>query len=492
MWTLDQIVKWAREGKIADIHGVGAVPIRGFSIDTRTLQAGDVFIALPGTQCDGHAFIEEALWRGASGVLVSRAWFLSAALGPDLLARHFFIGVDDTLNGLQSLARWHRSQFSGPVVGITGSNGKTTTKEMLASILARRGPVLKSEGNLNNHIGLPLSLLRLDLSDRAAVVEMGISRPGEMGPLCDMANPTVGVITNIGRAHLEFLGDLKGVAMEKQVLFDAIGPDGAVVINRDDIHLAQWEGQARERWTYAIENDADLTATDIEHHANGTTFTLQLHRHDGGGGGKQKIVLNLLGRHQVYNAMAASAAALALGYEFHEIREGLRHVRSPAMRGEVIEVGGASVYLDAYNANPESNRIALQVLSASWATERRAPVTVAWTGEERRKEKKGPGRKVAVLGDMLELGETARGAHLELGRRVAQHRVDRLIAVGHWSALIAEGAREGGMAKEAISAYETLSEIDLRNEIQKGDIVLIKGSRGMKMERVLDVFRQPE
>jgi UDP-N-acetylmuramoyl-tripeptide--D-alanyl-D-alanine ligase len=489
MCTLDHILKWAREEK-TDIHGAGEVPVHGFSIDTRTLQAGDVFIALPGTRCDGHAFIEEALRRGASGVLVSRAWFASAAIRPDLLARHFFIGVDDTLNGLQSLARWYRSLFNGPLVGITGSNGKTTTKEMLASILGRRGPVLKSEGNLNNHIGLPLSLLRLDLSDRAAVVEMGISRPGEMGPLCDMANPTVGVITNIGRAHLEFLVDLKGVAMEKQVLFDAIGPNGAVVINRDDLHLAQWEGQARERWTYAIENDADLTATDIEHHANGTTFTLQLNRHDGGGGGKQKIVLNLLGRHQVYNAMAASAAALALGYEFHEIREGLRLVHSPVMRGEVIEVEGASVYLDAYNANPESNRIALQVLADFWSTERRAPVTVAWSGEERRKEKR-EFRKVAVLGDMLELGEAAKGAHLELGRRVAQHRVDRLIAVGRWSLSIAEGAKEGGMATEAISAYEALSQIDLRNEIHKGDVVLIKGSRGMKMERALDVFRQP-
>jgi UDP-N-acetylmuramoyl-tripeptide--D-alanyl-D-alanine ligase len=384
------------------------------------------------------------------------------------------IVVEDPLAGLQSLARWRRSGFAGPLVGITGSNGKTTTKEMLAKILERRGPVLKSQGNFNNAIGLPLSLLRLSDTDQMAVLEMGISQPGEMRVLTEIAKPTVGIITNIGASHLEFLKTLDGVAAEKQVLFESIPPQGAVMINRDDPYLASWKGSASQ-WTYAIDRDADLIATDIQSDIQGTTFTLQLRR-GSGGGGKQRIILSLFGRHHVYNAMAASAAALSLGYEFSDIREGLRLVRPLSLRGEIIEAGGATIFLDVYNANPGSVKGALETLASLVRPGgNAAPLPVS-------------GRKVALLGDMLELGEATESAHQEVGRMAAQYRIDRLIAVGKFSAWVAQGARKEGMAKEAISTYETLDQIDLAREVRSGDWVLIKGSRGMKMERLLDRF----
>jgi UDP-N-acetylmuramoyl-tripeptide--D-alanyl-D-alanine ligase len=470
MWTLDELRRWGG----GDVIGKNSVSsVSGFSIDTRTLSPGALFIALKGPQYDGHTFVREAIRKGAIGAMVSRDWFQSAG-GTETVSDFptaFFIAVDDPLVGLQSLARWRRSGFAGPLVGITGSNGKTTTKEMLARILERRGPVLKSEGNFNNAIGLPLSLLRLSNADQRVVLEMGISQPGEMRVLTEIAKPTVGVITNIGASHLEFLGTLSGVAAEKQVLFEAIPSEGAVVINRDDPHLASWKGSVQQ-WTYAIDRDADLMATDIQSDAQGTTFTLQLHRGHGGGG-KQRIILSLFGWHHVYNAMAASAAALSLGYEFDDIREGLRQVRPISLRGEMIEVCGATIFLDAYNANPGSVKGALQTL-ASLAP---SGSVLPW-----------PGRKVALLGDMLELGEASESAHQEVGRMAAQYRIDRLIAIGKFSSWVARGAEKDGMKKESISAYEKLDQVDLAREIRSGDLVLIKGSRGMKMERLLDRF----
>ena len=350
-------------------------------------------------------------------------------------------------------------------------------------ILSRRGPVLKTEGNFNNGIGLPLTLLRMTPQDQVVVLEMGISQPGEMKRLCDIAKPTVGLITNIGPAHLEFLGDMAGVAMEKQVLFESIPVDGAVIINQDDPYLATWTGEVRETWTYAVEKDADLTATEITQDSVGTVFTLQLNRHNEGGGGKQKIILSLLGAHQVYNAMAASAAALALCCQFDDIRDGLRNMRPVSLRGEVIEAGGATIFLDAYNANPESIKSALQTLAFSFGGSighRMADTLAAPVGR----------RKIAILGDMLELGEATKKSHIDIGRMVVQYGIDRLIAVGKWSAFVAQGAREKGMPKEAISTYKNLQEINLRHEIQQGDIVLVKGSRGMGMERALDPFRK--
>ncbi len=465
IWTIENIRDWA-QGARAEIRGtLSDCVIGGFSINTKTIQPGDIFIALKGEKHDGHAFIDDAFQKGAAGAMVSHAGFESLS---GLAKSRLLIVVEDPLTGLQSLAAWHRQSFHGSLIGVTGTNGKTTTKEILAKILGTRGSVLKTEGNFNNQIGLPLSLLRLGKEDRAAVLEMGVSRPGDMRLLCDIAKPTAAIITNIGSAHLEFLKNVEGVAAEKGVLFESLASDGIAIINRDDSYLSAWEERIPNRWTYSIERDADITASDIEQLGSETAFTLVLNRNQAGGGGKMRVVLPLIGRHQVYNALAASALAIALGYEFDEIRAALSEVRPVSLRGEVISYQGATVLLDAYNANPASMQSGLQTLAAY------SP------------PKNGVGhRKVALLGDMLELGESSKAAHRETGRTVARNHIDRLITVGNFSEAMAEGAIEGGMEKEAVSVFKTLEAIDLAHEIQKGDIVLIKGSRGMGMERLI-------
>ena len=473
MRLIDRLLIWAAEEDIQIVGNPKSRAINGFSINTQTLQPDEIFIALQGTKQDGHDFVEEALSKGAGGAMVSRAWFASH---PHLGASHFMVVVDDPLAGLQSLAKWDRRAFNGPVIGITGSNGKTTTKEMLVKILQRRGSVLKTEGNLNNHIGLPLSILGLKKEDTVAVLEMGVSRPGDMRLLCEIAKPTVGIITNIGPAHLEHLGSvegaapLAGVASEKGVLFETIASNGIAIINQDDPYLSKWSQTVSQKWTYSVEGDADVTASEIEQRGNGISFTLTLNRNHSGGGGKMKVILSLVGNHQVYNALAAATAALALGYEFDEIRSALREVRPAPLRGELIEWGGATILLDAYNANPASMKVGIQTLAE-------------YGGGEH-------ARKVAILGDMLELGDAAKALHKEIGKKVAEHRIDRLIAVGKFSEVVACGAAGAGMSKTAISTYKYIESIDLENEIQKGDVVLIKGSRGMQMERLLTLPKE--
>jgi UDP-N-acetylmuramoyl-tripeptide--D-alanyl-D-alanine ligase len=470
---------WGKN-KEAEFYGdLSDRAISGFSISTKTLQPGEIFIALQGTRQDGHDFVQDAFYKWATGAMVSRSWFTrhQNKRQKNIFDSNFMIVVDDPLTSLQSLAKWHRSTFQCPIIGITGSNGKTTTKEMLAKILGMRGPVLKTEGNLNNQIGLPLTLLRLKKEHQAAVLEMGISRPCDMRLLCDIAKPTMGIITNIGAAHLEFLGNMQGVADEKTVLFEALPPNGITIINQDDPYLSPWEDTRlghdtlSEKWTYAIVNDADLIATEIVSNRNGIAFTLALNRNQKGGGGKMKVGLSLLGEHQVYNALAASAGALALGYEFDEIRSALQDISPMPLRGEIIEWNGATILLDAYNANPASMQAALLTLAGV------APFAdTASAGH----------RKVAILGDMLELGNAAKSAHKELGRKVAQNRIDRLIAVGQFCEIVACGALGKGMQKQAITTFKNLESLDLAHEIQSGDVVLIKGSRGMGMERLLN------
>ncbi|MDC4224887.1 MAG: UDP-N-acetylmuramoyl-tripeptide--D-alanyl-D-alanine ligase [Candidatus Manganitrophus sp.] len=381
--------------------------------------------------------------------------------------------MDDPLAALQALATWHRMRFDVPLIGVTGSNGKTTTKEMIAAILSRRGPVLKTEGNLNNHLGLPLSLLRLDAAHRAAVLEIGISLKGEMRRLCEIARPTVGLITNIGPAHLEFLGSLEGVAEEKGSLFEAVRSGGTAVINLNDPHLSSWEkrfsnnlgNKAPAEWTFALDAPADVTATEIRPEGSEIGFLLTLRRTGEAG----RILLATSGRHQVANALGAAAVACALGYRLEEIREGLAAFRPVALRAEVLAADGKTILLDAYNANPASMKAALEMLAAFPRREGAAS------------------RKIALLGDMLELGTFSAAAHRETGAAAAQNGIDLLIAVGQWAGAMAEGARQAGMAGEKMAAYADLPSLqkEFLTSIRKGDVLLIKGSRGMRMETVL-------
>lgn len=468
MWTVNEISEGCRGTIEGDFHNTESGVIGGFSIDSRTIRSNEIFVALQGPRFDGHDFIDAIFQRGAAGAVVSRAVFqLRQKEWASFYRHHFFILVDDPLTALQSMAIWHRNRFQVPLVGVTGSNGKTTTKEMAAAILNRRGPVLKNEGNFNNQIGLPLSLLRLRAEHQAAVLEMGISGKGEMKRLCEIARPTAGLITNVGPAHLEFLGDLAGVAKEKGALFEAIQTGGTGVINRDDPYLQPWEDRLSDRWTFGLHPSADVTASRIEQRAAETRFLLHLNRK-----GKEaaEIALPILGRHQVYNALAAAAVASALGLGLSEIREGLQEFRPMALRTEILKIRGAHILLDAYNANPASMKAALQML-ASYEPE---------GGKKSR-------RKIALLGDMLELGNTAETAHLEIGRWAAQMGVDLLMAVGAWAEKIAEGARREGMPAGAVFVHPDLESAQkfLQEQMQEGDSLLIKGSRGMKMERVL-------
>jgi len=434
--------------------------ITGVSIDSRTVKDGELFVAIRGDRFDGHDFVPDAVRRGAWGALVERS-ALGARPG-DLGGLRNVIAVDDTLIALQEMSLIHRRKFSLPVVGLTGSNGKTTTKEMLAAILLRRGPVLKNEGNLNNHIGVPLTLFKLRGQHRAAVIEMGMSGLGEIELLTRLAQPEVGVITNIGPAHLQFLGSTDTVAQAKGELLQGLGPGGTAVLNADDRYFGMLRALHPGRTvSFGMGERADVRATEIEQQQDGTALTVHA------GGATARVRISTVGRHNVSNALAAAAAATVLGVPLDMVRAGLEDFRPVAMRSELRVVRGMRVLADCYNANPASVRAALETLSAL-----------------------GGERSVAVLGDMLELGEAAVEAHREVGRTAAGLRIGALIAVGPLGRHIAEGARSAGMAGDRVREADTPSQaaVLLRGIARAGDAVLMKGSRGMKMETVLEEF----
>ncbi len=436
--------------------------IKGISIDSRTIREGDLFIAIRGDRFDGHDFVAEALKKGACGALVERSMLEAkyATLGGVANV----VPVEDTVFALQELAMMRRKKFFIPVVGITGSNGKTTTKEMLASILAKRGPVLKNEGNLNNHIGVPLTLFRLNSEHRSAVIEMGMSGLGEIEVLTHIAMPTVGVITNIGPAHLEFLRDTDTVARAKAELLAGLRGDGTAVLNADDRYYERLRAYfAGPLLSFGVNNPASVTAADIRTGGEGTFFTLRF------GDRSAPVLLRTLGTHNVSNALAAAAAAFAVGLSIDDVREGLEAFRPVAMRSELKEKRGVTIVADYYNANPASMQAALEMLATL---------------------RKGTGRLIAVLGDMLELGETGPARHREIGRNAARLGIDHVITVGPLAEQIAAEAAASGMPKaRAVHAGTTGRAAELLRELAKpGDTVLIKGSRGMKMESILEAF----
>jgi len=435
--------------------------IKGISIDSRKIKAGELFVAIKGDRFDGHDFVPDAIKNGAWGALVERAALENKFTSLGKLKN--ILPVEDTLYALQEMSYMHRRKFSLPLVGITGSNGKTTTKEMLAAILRQKGPVLKTEGNLNNHIGVPLTLLRLEPLHTTAAVEMGMSAAGEIDLLARLAGPTIGVITNIGPAHLEFFGNMDGIADAKAELLDNLQAGGTAVLNADDAFFGalrtKYHGTVR---SFGIEQDADVRAAQIRQEKEHTDLTMIVDRTS------MHVRLRTVGRHNVYNALAAAAAALAAGMSRDEVRSGLEDFAPMAMRSELRQVQGRTVLADFYNANPASMEAALTTL-----------VTLAPRAQS-----------VAVLGDMLELGASSAEAHREIGRLAARLGVDLLIAVGPLAQHMAAGAVDSGMPSERV--HETRSHADAAALLQKytkpGDAVLIKGSRGMKMEKILEGF----
>jgi len=413
------------------------------STDSRTVAPGQLFVALRGERFDGHDFVVPAAERGVRMFLVDSAWQAAHELPAECSA----VVVPDTLKGLGDLAAWHRRRCNIKVVGITGSNGKTTTKEMLARILAQTGPGLKTEGNLNNLIGLPLTLLRLTGRERWAVLEMGMSAFGEIDRLAEIAQPDLGIITNAFPAHLETLGSVEGVAKAKGELFLRLKAGAFAIYNVDDPLISKCPTPADvQRLTFGLRG-AEVSSASIKSLGKkGESFTLRLPEEE------FPIELAAYGRHNVYNALAAAAAAYALGVPGAVIKQGLEEFTPYDKRFQLEEHAGVALIDDSYNANPASMAAALTTL----------------------KEICEEGRAVAVLGDMLELGQGTEEAHSELGRQAAAN-VQRLYVLGDLAGLIAEGALAAGMARDQVLVAQSHEEIatDLLAWVKPGDCVLV-------------------
>jgi UDP-N-acetylmuramoyl-tripeptide--D-alanyl-D-alanine ligase len=432
--------------------------ISGVSADSRAVGKGELFLALRGDRFDGHDFAEAALNKGAAGV-VGETGRLTELAGR-VNGRAGLIAVGDTLSALHTFARGYRSRFNIPLVAVTGSCGKTTTKDMLAAILSETRETVKTEGNLNNLIGAPLMLLRIGARTQAAVIEIATNAPGEIGRLAQTVSPTAGIITNIGPVHLEGLGSIEGVFNEKCSLIPNISSSGFLVIHEEDIPAdrvrAMFGGAIV---TFGLRESADFHATQIQQEADtGSTFLLN---------GKDPVRIPVVGEHNVVNALAAIAAAVQLGMSIDGIRSGLARFSSGGMRMELLKFRGSTIINDAYNANPRAMRESISTVMAMSAN-----------------------RRILVIGDMLELGEYARDAHHSLGQYIGQGKPDLLYLRGEHSAEVRDGALEGGMQAERVYCCAGAGEIaaSLKYILGPDDLLLVKGSRGMRMEEVIEIL----
>ncbi len=427
-----------------------------FSTDTRTLTPGALFFALKGVRFDGHAFLAEAAARGAAGAVVT-----SAPAGrphPPVL-----LGVRDAQPALGEVALLWRRRHKVQVVAVTGTNGKTTTKEMVAAVLARRYRVLASPGNLNNLVGVPLALFRLAPEHEVAVLELAMNAPGEIGRLSEICEPDLGIITNVGEGHLEFLGSVEGVAAAKGEMLPFLGGDKTAILNADDPLSRPLLRRVKGRLlTFGLSGRADVRAGAIRvSKVRRTSFTLST------SGGTARVRLPIPGRHNILNALAAAAAGVALGVPVKAIAAGLAAAAVQPMRMQrLTHPSGAVLYNDAYNANPSSMAAALEAFAGV----------------------RGPGRTILVLGDMLELGEHAPEAHRRVGCLAAALQPDRLIAVGAQATALAEGAKEAGLSDARIVVCRETAEARgaLAADLAPGTWVFLKASRGVGLERVLE------
>lgn len=428
--------------------------VHGISTDTRQPMPGALFVALRGERFDGHDFLQQAAEQGAVAALVDhQAQQLPAGLS--------LVRVADTRLALGHLGAWWRSQFQVPVIGVTGSNGKTTVKEMCAAIMrARHGEqaVVATEGNLNNDIGLPQMLLRMQAQHRAAVFEMGMNHPGEIAYLANLAKPTVAIVNNAQRAHLEGMGELDAVAREKGCIYGALGTDGVAVVNADDPHAHYWRGlnATRRVVSFGLDHPADVSAS-VTPRAYGSEIRLSAD------GQSRTFVLHMPGLHNVRNALAATAATLAAGASLDDVVTALSAFSGPKRRLQMrVALKGAVMLDDTYNANPDSVRAGIDVLTAA------------------------PGRTILVLGDMGEIGDMAAQCHDEIGGYAKSQGVDYLLGLGEHAAVAVANFGAGGehftRAEDLIRALEKLLAPDV--------VVLVKGSRFMKMERIADAIAE--
>lgn len=426
------------------------------SIDSRAIKRGGIFIAIKGARFDGHDFVKEAFKKGSSYAVVSKEIALARS------DRKKIIKVEDTVWALGEIAKFHRRRFNIPVVAITGSNGKTTVKDMTAFLLSAGYNVLKNEASRNNLIGLPLTLLGFRKKHQVAVLEMGMNRLGEIGRLSDIARPRIGVVTNIGPSHLEFLGTLANVAKAKSELLKRLPGRGMAILNADDAYLRKIKGIRSRTVYFGIEKKCAFQAKDLRYRNNKWCFSL---------GKGRNFEIPILGRHNVYNALVAVAVGRQFGLSYSTIARRIRQYRQPSsMRLEAESVRGVKILNDAYNSNPLSMECAVEAL-ARYETR---------------------GKRIVLSGDMMELGEDARVWHEAVGRLIAKRPIGALITLGKLSRFTSDAAKKMGMETLCHAESGREAEKFLKKIAKPGDVVLVKGSRAMKMEKVIEGLRKKQ
>jgi UDP-N-acetylmuramoyl-tripeptide--D-alanyl-D-alanine ligase len=423
----------------------------GYSIDSRTLTAGDLFIAIAGERFDGHEYVQTALEKGAVGAIV--------AAGKDVAGDPLrLLQVEDTVKALQLLGAAARRLWGKPLLAVTGSAGKTTTKEILAHILATRFRVMKSSGNLNNHIGLPLQLLKLEAEHDLAVVEMGMNHAGEIRALGALAHHDLAVVTTVAPVHLEFFGSLKEIARAKYEIIETLHSGGVAVLNADDEYVCQFGRDFKGKVvTFGTKRAADVSAHNIKlNGAEGSTFDLVV------GSVEERVTFPLVGEHNIYNALAAAAAAMERGLTPSQAAVALSSIAPPDKRGQVLQIGGATIINDCYNSNPRALAAMIDTLASMKAQ-----------------------RRILVVGEMLELGPTAEALHRESGKHAAEKKIDLVIGVRGMARAVAEAACGAGTQAQFVETPEQAGEW-LAHNLRPGDAVLLKASRGVKLERALE------
>jgi UDP-N-acetylmuramoyl-tripeptide--D-alanyl-D-alanine ligase len=446
---LEQIVRWSNGQLLA---GDAATMVTNICTDSRSMKAGDLFLALRGANFDGHQFLTEAAARGAIGAVIER----ETATLPSQFA---LLKVNDALQALQQISAGYRRAMPARIVCVTGSNGKTSTKDLIASVLRERFQITRTEGNLNNHIGLPITMLRLRPSDDVGVFEIGMNHPGEIAPLAALAQPDVGVITNIGIAHIEHMGSREAIAQEKGMLAEALPPSGTVVLSAADSFTPSIAARTKaDVIRCGLNADADIRATDLRQDFSGMKFRLHAF------GRSVDAQLPVLGEHMVHNATLAAGVGHVFGMSLEECAVGFPNLQLTKGRLEMKVVRGIQVLDDSYNANPDSVKAALLTLS----------------------QMSSNGRRIAVLGRMGELGVESERGHRAVGQTASDLGLDCVITVGDEAALIADEAWRGGVEKVVKATDLDEAVKALREYTHAGDLVLVKGSRSSKMERVVE------
>lgn len=458
----------AVSGKI--IQGDQDYSINRISIDSRTLIPGDLFFAIIGPSFDGHDFIIEAFNKGAVGAVICKS--VSSLLQSEEIDKNkVIVEVKDTLSALQDWSKHYRDKFKTFNICVTGSNGKTTTKEIIAHILSQEISLLKTSGNYNNEIGIPLTLLKLNKSHKILVVEMGMRGLGEIKTLANFIPPDLAVITNIGEAHIGLLGSKDNIFKAKSELLQSLDKDGIAIINRDDPYFFKMLEIVKYKkiYTFGIDNKSDIVARNIRMVSDkGMRFTLEMKNDK-----SREIYFPLLGRYNIYNALAAVAVAFALGIELDLIERRLSSFKPLDMHMQLSNFyNGIKILNDSYNASPISVKSALETLA----------------------EAAQNNRKIAILGDMLELGEKSDFYHKEIGKEIVKLSIDILITVGEGGKIIAQSSKDEGMAKEQVFSFKKNEKKNLAkkllNLIKPGNFVLLKGSREMKMEDILEFWQK--